>query len=81
MDDVLVDVLRHELSEEQLLLGLRGEVVGLRREVVRVLVRHQVKVVFLDALDNLGALDTVAVLEERLQDAAAVVLEHELGVL
>ena len=81
MNDVLVDVLRHELSKEQLLLGLRSEVIGLRREVVRVLVRHQVKVVLLDALNDLGALDTVAVLEEGLQDSASVVLEHKLGVL
>ena len=80
MNDVLVNVLRHELSKEQLLLRLGCEVIRFRRKIVRVLVRHQVKVVLFDVLNNFGTLDTVSVLEEGLQDSAPIVLEHELRV-
>jgi hypothetical protein len=48
---------------------------------MRVLRGHQVKVMDLDVFNDLGALYTVAVLEEGLQDAAAVMLETQLVVL
>lgn len=81
MDDVLVDVFGYDLSEEELLLWFRCIVVGLGCEVVRVLGGHKMQVVLLDVVDDLRALDAVAVLEEGLENAAAVVLIDQLVVL
>lgn len=53
MDDVLVDVLGHKLSEEQLLLWLGGKIVSLRGEVMTVLSCHEMEVVLLDVLNDL----------------------------
>jgi hypothetical protein len=81
MNNVLVDLSSDNLSEVELLLRLWGIVIGLRGKVMRVLRGHQVKVMDLDVFNDLGALYTVAVLEEGLQDAAAVMLETQLVVL
>ncbi len=48
---------------------------------MRVLICHQVDIMRLDALDDLFSLDAVAVLEQTLQDSAAVVLKDQLLVL
>ena len=81
MNNVLIDLSSDDLSEIKLLLRLGGIVIGLRGKVMRVLRGHQVKVMDLDVFNDLGALYTVAVLEEGLQDAAAVMLETQLVVL
>ena len=81
MNNELIDLSSDDLSEEELLLRLGGIVIGLRGKVMRVLGGHQVKVMDLDVFNNLGALYTVAVLEEGLQDTAAVVLETQLIIL
>jgi hypothetical protein len=81
MNNVLIDLSSDDLSKVKLLLRLGGIVIGLRGKVMRVLRGHQVKVMDLDVFNDLGALNTVAVLEEGLQDAAAVMLETQLVVL
>ena len=81
MNNVLVDLSCDDLPEVKLLLRLGGIVIGLRGKVMRVLRGHQVKVMNLDVFNNLGALYTVSVLEEGLQDAATVMLETQFIVL
>jgi len=81
MNNVLIDLSSDDLSEVELLLRLGGIVICLRGKVMRILRSHQVKVMNLDVFNDLGALYTITVLEEGLQDTAAVMLETQLVVL
>ncbi len=78
MDNVLIDIFRHKGTEILLLLHFGSIIVCFRGQVVRVLSCHQVKVVRLDALNNLSSLRSVAVLEESLKDSASVVFKAQL---
>ena len=55
--------------------------IQLGSQVVGVLLRHQVRELFLELVDDEDSLWTVAELDEGLKDAAAVVLVAQLGVL
>jgi len=81
MNDVLIDLSRDELAEIKFLLRLRREIVSLRCQIVGVLIRHQVEVMHFDIFDNFGTLYTVAMLKQRLQDTASVMLKAQLIVL
>ena len=78
MDDILVDLFCHKLSEEKFLFRLGCVVVRFRSKVMRVFVSHQVEVMDLDTFDNFRALNSVSVFKQRLQYSASVVLENKL---
>lgn len=81
VDNIFVDLACDQLAEVEFLLWLRGKVVGLGGQVVRVLVGHQMKVVLLDALNNLGSLHPVTILEQGLKNTASVMLKAQFVVL
>ncbi len=53
MDDIFVDLFCHKLSEIKFLFWLWGIVIGFGGQVMRILISHQMKVMFFNFLDDL----------------------------
>lgn len=81
MLEQLDDLGIYQASETGLLLIGRSILVCFRSKVMRVLLGHQVEVLFLDGFDDLLALWPVSILDHGLDDAASVVLVAQFLVL